>query len=234
MSRVTKGEHPINLVVQQVQRPLAAGALASRVLLNDQIADFGERVGIEQGAGRIQRRVEDQHPGAAKVALQHAGRRQKTRLRAANNHDLLGADELRVVVVVPRRHRKDHAIARVDEDAVRAVDRRPRAARDEHGADRVRDVLTPCIELTNRAAQRLDTVRGRVVRLAGLQRGRDTVEQRFRDAKLAGTEVADGKVADGLARCGEGANLGPDGKNERAGELLRDGRDSRGGRRCAG
>ena len=57
-------------------------------------------------------------------------------LRVAVHRHRFGADELAVVVVVPRRNAEHDAIARVDERAVHRVDRRPCAGRDEHGLDR--------------------------------------------------------------------------------------------------
>ena len=51
--------------------------------------------------------------------------------------DRARAAQVRVVVVVPRRHRVDRHVARIEHRAVRPVEQRPRAARDQHRLDRV-------------------------------------------------------------------------------------------------
>ena len=221
MLRVAEGEHPINLIVEQVQGPIAC-SLTTRILRDDEVADAGERVGVEQRPRWIEGRVEDEHPRVAHRAREHLRCRQEVRLRATAHHHLLGADELRVVVVVPRRHREHHLVTGIDEHAIRAVDRGPRPARHQHGRESVRQPESPSIKLANRPTQRLDAVRGWIVRLARLERRSDTIEQRLGNGELRRIEVADGEIADGLPRRGERTDLGADRENERAGQLLRD------------
>ena len=64
--------------------------------------------------------------------------------------------KVRVVVVVPRRHRIDGGVARIEHGAVRPVEQRPRAARDQHRLDRVgqAEVLRVDSERPPRAARR--------------------------------------------------------------------------------
>jgi hypothetical protein len=111
---------------------------------------------------------------------------------------------------VPARHREDDALAGIAEAAHRRVDRRPRAARDEHGLDRIGEAQLARVGLRDPLAQPRQAVRLRVVRLAARDRRLQRLAQAVGDRELARAEVADRQVADGLAGGLAGAHLGRD------------------------
>ena len=90
----------------------------------------------------------------ADVRAQVVGRREEVGVRAHRDLDRARAAQVRVVVVVPRRHRVDHRVARIEHGAVRTVEQRPRAARDQHRLDRVRQPEVLRVEARDRLAQR--------------------------------------------------------------------------------
>ena len=58
---VPKGQHPVHLIVEEVER-LASRAIAAAVLLHDGLADAHDLAGREDGAGGIQGRVQGDQP----------------------------------------------------------------------------------------------------------------------------------------------------------------------------
>ena len=186
---------PVDLVVTE-PGGLAARALAAAVLLDDHLADLPQHLGVDHRPRRVERRVDEHQARHADVRAQVVGRREEVGVRAHRDLDRARATQVRVVVVVPRRHRVDRRVAGIEHGAVRTVEQRPRAAGDQHRLDRVREPEVLRVEARDRLAQADDAVRGRIVRLPGGQRRAHAVQQRGRRGKLGRVEVADRQVAD--------------------------------------
>ena len=60
MRRAAEGEHPVHLIVQEIQRTLATGARTTGILVEHGITDRLEARGVEESAGGVQWRVENQ------------------------------------------------------------------------------------------------------------------------------------------------------------------------------
>jgi hypothetical protein len=208
--RAAEGERPVDLVVEHVQRPVAA--VAAAVLGDDHVAQLGELVGREHRPRRVERRVHGEQP-RARVAHERrdgVGRGEEAALGPARERHPLGPDLVHVVVVVPRGHRVHHPVARVDERAVRAVDPGARAAGDEHLRGVVLEAEPARPERRDGRAQGVDAARRRVVGLAGAQRVDRPLLEPGRYTELRGVEVADREIAHHGARGPLGADVGGD------------------------
>ena len=207
------GEQPVHLIVHHEQRPLAR--TTAGVLLEHQIADVGQLLGLEGRAGRIERRVQREEPSAANDRAQKVGRRQEVRRRVRFDGDDLAADHVDVVVVVPLRHAEHHAIAAVDKRPIDGIDDRSGTRRRQNALERKVEAGAVAVELANRLAQRLDADPRRIVRLAGAQRVDDPIFELARNRELLGVEVADREVGDRAGR-----RRSANGLHRRSGEWL--------------
>ena len=123
MGQAAEREHPVHLIVEQVQRQLVSRT--SPVFLQDGVADGSEGRGIESSSGRIDRRIEHQESGAAERAGQAGGGGEKRRVAAALDRNGRGARQLAIVIVVPRGHREDDPVAMINRELVRREEARP-------------------------------------------------------------------------------------------------------------
>jgi hypothetical protein len=185
--QAAEAQHPVDVVVHHVQRALAA-ALASEVLVDDELADRAQAVRVERGAGGVERRVEAEQARAGQHGLERPSRGQELVLGAADERHALGTRQVRVVVVVPARHRVDDAVAGSHDRPEQRVDERPRSARDHERLEGVVELQLAGVEALHRLAQRDDAVRGRVVGLALRERLRDRVAQHVRDGEVPGSK----------------------------------------------
>ena len=144
------------------------------------------------------------------------GRREEVRLRLHLQGDPARAGKVRVVVVVPGRHGVDRGVARIDERAIRSVEERPRARRDDDGLDGVRQAEVARVELRHRFAQGQDAFGRRIVRLARGEGVARRVQKALRDGEVSRVEVPDREVAHRVALGLEGADLARDSENLRA------------------
>jgi hypothetical protein len=131
------------------------------------------------------------------------------------------------MIVVPRRHRVEDLVPRIDDRRVGREDDRPRPSGDEAGVDAIVEVELLPIELHDRLAQLHDPVRRRIVRLPRREGLFDERLQPCRDPELGGGEVADREIADLFSGGFEGGDLSGDaedlGASQAPGEL-REGR----------
>ena len=94
---------PVDLVVAE-PGGRGAGPLAAVVLLDDRLADRPQHVRIDRGAGRVERRVEEDEPRVRQMRAQLVDGGKEVRLGPDGDLDGPGAAKIGVVVVVPRRH----------------------------------------------------------------------------------------------------------------------------------
>ena len=128
-------------------------ALPARFMAHQRHVGPLASIAIDHRARRVQRRVDEHRPRHAEVRadlLRRSGRSSTPRTPGSRS---LRAREVRVVVVVPRRHRVHGDVARIDQRAVRAVEQRPGAAGDEHRFDRVFQPELALVEAHERLAQ---------------------------------------------------------------------------------
>jgi hypothetical protein len=177
-----RGQHPVHLIVEHVERPLFARA--TLVLFHDELTDLAQGGRVEHGARRIDRRTQREQARVANDGTQHARRRQEVRARVAFDEHRPRADDLRVIVVVPRRHREHDVVALVDQRTIHGVDRGPRAGRYQHRFEGELQPQPSMIELSNRLSQRLDADSRRIGRFTGTQRVDDRVLERGGNRKL--------------------------------------------------
>jgi hypothetical protein len=212
------------LIVHHVERPFSNPT--TRVLLEHQIADGRELVGVQHRARGIERRVEREQPRAANHRPQHLGARQESRRRIALDDHRLRADELTVRIVVPRRNREHHTIAGIDERAIGRIDGGSCARRDEDRRQRKLKAEPSRVEFADGDAQCLESVRRRVGRFAGPQRVDDPVLELSRDTELFRAEIADREIDDLLPLRFQCANVGGDLENGRAVDVVREARQT--------
>jgi hypothetical protein len=117
---IAERQHPIHLVVHEVELGLVVRT--PRVLLEDEVADGAECLGVERGAGGVEWRVEREHPRATQRTLEQFRCRKEVGFRAAGDRHTDRARHVAVMVVVPRRHGIHDAIAGIDQRAVRRID----------------------------------------------------------------------------------------------------------------
>ena len=125
-----EAQHPVDLVVHHVERPLARARVAARVLLQHQVRRCPRSASAVKAvpvglSGEFEARAAALPAAAARSASRRGRKRSAGAQRSARH----AAHQVDVVVVVPARHRVDDAVAGVDQRAVGRVDRRPRAAR---------------------------------------------------------------------------------------------------------
>ena len=159
-------ERPVDLVVHEVERAPPALRVAPAVLLHHHLREVraapASRSTVPVGlSGEF--RISSRAPGTCGRIWSGVGKKFDFAVDADRNP--AGAGQVRVVVVVPRRHRVDRDVARLEERAVRAVEERPGAGRDHDGLDGVGEPELARVELHDLLAQRQDALGRRVVRL---------------------------------------------------------------------
>ena len=219
-----EAEHPVDVVVEQEERALAAAG-APLVLLQDRLADAEQLLAREGRAGRVERRVEAEQAGSGEGREQIRPAGEEPVLRPADHRHAHSAHHVHVVVVVPARHRVDHPVAGIAQGAEDAVDDRPGAAGDEHRLDRVAQAQLALVEPCHGLAQLGDAVRRGVVGLPALQRGASGIGEPGRDREVPGIEVPHREVADGPPPGDQGADLRRDAEDLRTDKAGRHGGD---------
>ena len=217
MFRLAERQHPVDLVVKDVER-LLAGARPAIVLGNHHFADPPQRRCLQDRPGRIEGRVEREEPRRPQMRLEQLRGGQEAVFRIGRESDPLRSDEMAVVVVVPTRHRIDDDVARAHQRRVRREDERSRPAGDQHRFERHLEREGAVIELPHRLAQPQDAVRRWIVRLPGGELAGRLLAA-CRGSGTHGRKVPDGEIADLLAARLRHPDLGGD-----AGSRTRPGR----------
>ncbi len=104
-----------------------------------------------------------------------------------------------VVDVVPRWHREDDLVARINEHAEGGIDPRARAGRNYDPVVAEVQAESLGVKAGDGGTKLRHPGRGRVVRLSTLKCLTNVLDQRRRNGKLGGAEIADRQVHDRLA-----------------------------------
>ena len=212
----------VHLVEQHEQGPRALG-LPPDVLRHHGLHDGPELGFRNHGAGGVGRRAETEEPGPAEMRGQlrraSAGSR---RPRSVGDRDRPGLGQIGVVIVVPGGHRIHHGVAGIDHRPKERVDpgRPPPAMSDR--LDRIGHVLLDLEVLPDRLSEHHHAVGRRIIGFAASHRVGDGLAEPVRNWELVRVEIADGQVADRLARGDQGADRGGDLENGRPAEPARE------------
>jgi hypothetical protein len=214
-------ERPVDLVEHEEHRPVAV-LVAASVLLDDGAADVGQHVGVDGGAGRIERRVESEQANLGQDRAHLGGGGVEARRTRHLERDAVRPGEVAIVIVVPRWYGIGDRLAVIDQRPIGRVDQRPRATRHEHRLDGILEAEFALVEARHRLPQLEHAVRRRVI---GVPRGQgvlDSGDQALRRRKLAGVVVAHGQVAHRLPLGLERPHLGRDAQDLGADEPPRE------------
>ena len=152
-------------------------------------------------------------------------RRLKSIVPSGFDRDRCRVRDLSVVVVVPRGHRVDHGIARIEDRSIGGVHDGPAAPGYQHGLDRIADPLLPLHVVGDGLSKCEQSLRGRIVGFAVGEGPGHGVPEDVRDRELLWVEVAHREIADRFAGGDHRSDFAGDPEDDRSSEPSGHGRE---------